>query len=221
MLPIIPISSMYTIWESTEVKYFCHIYLFLLCLAPQSSKNCQARSAELTAISLSWWGLNCLAIHRSDLCSSRSSTDRLKAFIFHEGCVCVCGCGWCCPENPGVPPNRSLKSWYFNLWLNQEYPFRTSFRLHLQFTSFSLVVWLQKQLMQAAVLKYWAASGYVEVCGIATVQELYCKQFPHGLQAGRKRQSNFRLQLRLVLQPLFIYDKCRGKYLRMGWKWQN
>lgn len=75
MLPIIPINSMYTVWEKTWVKYFCHMYLILLFLAPQSNKDNQERSAELTTISLSWWGLNYLATHRNDmLCSSSTST---------------------------------------------------------------------------------------------------------------------------------------------------
>lgn len=145
-LPIIPINTIYAVWERSLVKYFCHMCLILLCLAPQSNKNCQARSAELTAISLSWWGLNYLAIHRNDMLCSSSSTDRFKAVIFHQGCVCLCG--WYCPENPVVSPDHDLKSWYFSLWLNQEHPFSQvlDFICSSVLLYWQLEVWLEKQL---------------------------------------------------------------------------
>lgn len=219
-LPIIPINTIYAVWERPLVKYFCHMCLILLCLAPQSNKNCQARSAELTAISLSWWGLNYLAIHRNDMLCSSSSTDRFKAVIFHQGCVCLCG--WYCPENPVVSPDHDLKSWYFSLWLNQEHPFSQvlDFICSSVLLYWQLEVWLEKQLNAGCSSEML---GGLRICGevCGTVQQLCCKQFPHRLQAGSKRQSHFRLQLRLVLQALFIYHKCSGKQLRMGCKWQN
>lgn len=219
MLPIIPINFLYTVWERTLVKYFCHMCLILLCLAPQNNEDCQERSAELTTISLPWWGLNYLAIHRNDMLCSSSSTDRFKAFIFHQGCVCICG--WCCLENPAVPPNPSLKPWHFNLWLNQEHPFRPRFRFHLHFSSSSLAVWLEEQLSAGCSSE---TLGCLRACG-GLWHRPQCSSWaadtPHCLQAGSKRQSHFRLQLRLVLQPLFIHHKCSRKYVRMGCKWQN